>query len=301
MDWSRLLCTERSAARRDDAAAPRTPFQRDHDRVLYSSAFRRLGDKRRCFRCRSTTTSTRVSPTASRWRRSPLARHARRPRHRARRRAAAGARRARRGGLRRRGVPGATTSAILRSATWQDAFREFYAGWFARHAGSPSYGRSARRARRPAGVRGHAQSLRIVTPAGAAAAPGHGLDLTCATLGALSSTRAPSTGSRQAGGGSARTRHPPGRAAPRSATSRRASGCPPRRTGPAAWRRHPLRPDRGGGRHGLLPHIDSRRLRLGAFERERSSTCCGRFCEASRACRRRWRRGASARRCLDRR
>jgi dGTPase len=43
--WSRLLSRERLSGLRDSPDSPRTSFQRDYDRIIYSSAFRRLGDK----------------------------------------------------------------------------------------------------------------------------------------------------------------------------------------------------------------------------------------------------------------
>ncbi len=46
MDWRRLLCTRRLRARTQGEEVPvRTAFQRDADRVLFSSAFRRLQGK----------------------------------------------------------------------------------------------------------------------------------------------------------------------------------------------------------------------------------------------------------------
>jgi len=46
MDWETLLCRERLgklAAASDELG--RTPFHKDHDRVIFSGAFRRLGKK----------------------------------------------------------------------------------------------------------------------------------------------------------------------------------------------------------------------------------------------------------------
>ena len=46
MDWETLLCRERLAkplASADELG--RTPFHKDHDRVIFSGAFRRLGKK----------------------------------------------------------------------------------------------------------------------------------------------------------------------------------------------------------------------------------------------------------------
>ncbi len=52
MDWRRLLSTRRlgrSAAEPAEAALPRTEFTRDYDRLIFSSAFRRLQDKTQVF------------------------------------------------------------------------------------------------------------------------------------------------------------------------------------------------------------------------------------------------------------
>ena len=43
--WARLLSRERLSGAIDPDDSPRTSFQRDYDRIVYSSAFRRLGDK----------------------------------------------------------------------------------------------------------------------------------------------------------------------------------------------------------------------------------------------------------------
>lgn len=51
MDWNTLICAKR-LGRFDDPiedAGPRSPYQRDYDRILFSSAFRRLQDKTQVF------------------------------------------------------------------------------------------------------------------------------------------------------------------------------------------------------------------------------------------------------------
>lgn len=48
-DWLRLLSPERLGAPADAESGARSPFQRDHDRVLFSGAFRRLADKTQVF------------------------------------------------------------------------------------------------------------------------------------------------------------------------------------------------------------------------------------------------------------
>jgi dGTPase len=50
MQWSKLLCADRLGSRRPAGAEPqRSPFQRDWDRIVFSSAFRRLQDKTQVF------------------------------------------------------------------------------------------------------------------------------------------------------------------------------------------------------------------------------------------------------------
>lgn len=50
MTWPQLLCAERLGARTPAGAeAQRSPFQRDSDRLIFSSAFRRLQDKTQVF------------------------------------------------------------------------------------------------------------------------------------------------------------------------------------------------------------------------------------------------------------
>src|SRR5204863_899026 len=50
MQWPNLLCTERLGSASTAGAEPqRSPFQRDSDRIIFSSAFRRLQDKTQVF------------------------------------------------------------------------------------------------------------------------------------------------------------------------------------------------------------------------------------------------------------
>lgn len=48
-DWRQLLSTVRLGAPPEDQAPARSPFQRDHDRILFSGPFRRLADKTQVF------------------------------------------------------------------------------------------------------------------------------------------------------------------------------------------------------------------------------------------------------------
>ncbi len=50
MQWPKLLCADRLGAKKSaDAEPQRSPFQRDSDRIIFSSAFRRLQDKTQVF------------------------------------------------------------------------------------------------------------------------------------------------------------------------------------------------------------------------------------------------------------
>ena len=50
MQWPQLLCADRLGSSRPAGAEPqRSPFQRDSDRIIFSSAFRRLQDKTQVF------------------------------------------------------------------------------------------------------------------------------------------------------------------------------------------------------------------------------------------------------------
>ncbi len=49
LDWRQCMSAGRFGAPAEDHGIARTPFQRDHDRVLFSGAFRRLADKTQVF------------------------------------------------------------------------------------------------------------------------------------------------------------------------------------------------------------------------------------------------------------
>src|SRR6187549_2424849 len=50
MQWPKLLCTERLGSASTAGSEPqRSPFQRDSDRIIFSTAFRRLQDKTQVF------------------------------------------------------------------------------------------------------------------------------------------------------------------------------------------------------------------------------------------------------------
>ena len=49
LDWHHLLPDGRAGAAPEPASAARSPFQRDHDRILFSGPFRRLADKTQVF------------------------------------------------------------------------------------------------------------------------------------------------------------------------------------------------------------------------------------------------------------
>jgi dGTPase len=49
LDWRQCMSTQRFGASAEDSGIARTPFQRDHDRVLFSGSFRRLADKTQVF------------------------------------------------------------------------------------------------------------------------------------------------------------------------------------------------------------------------------------------------------------
>jgi dGTPase len=49
MQWPKLLCPERLGSSSAGAELQRSPFQRDSDRIIFSSAFRRLQDKTQVF------------------------------------------------------------------------------------------------------------------------------------------------------------------------------------------------------------------------------------------------------------
>jgi dGTPase len=49
LEWQHLLPDGRTGAALESASAARSPFQRDHDRILFSGPFRRLADKTQVF------------------------------------------------------------------------------------------------------------------------------------------------------------------------------------------------------------------------------------------------------------
>ena len=241
MNWTQLLATERLGGTPDDRDAPRSPFQRDYDRVLYSSAFRRLGDKTQVFpvplddHIHSRLTHSLEVATIGR----SLGTLA------GRRIAAAIGLPA---GLDARDVGDCVAAACLAhdlgnppfGHVGEGAFREFFAGFFARHAGA-EWTRALDDAQRTdlLGFEGNAQSLRIVTRL-ARPLSGHGLDLTCATLGALVKYPCASTASLgKRGGRISRAKHGLNQAElPVFGEVAARTGMP----GEAgnAWRRHPL-------------------------------------------------------------
>jgi hypothetical protein len=77
--WTALLSTQRfkvvqgeikpthTPATDEGSAGLRSDFHIDHDRVVFSSAFRRLGRKPKYIHSPRTTTPTTASPTAWKW------------------------------------------------------------------------------------------------------------------------------------------------------------------------------------------------------------------------------------------
>ena len=49
LDWQHLLAEGREAGEAEAPSPARSPFQRDHDRILFSGSFRRLADKTQVF------------------------------------------------------------------------------------------------------------------------------------------------------------------------------------------------------------------------------------------------------------
>src|ERR1043166_6216794 len=49
LDWKQLLPDSRTGSTGEAPSAARSPFQRDHDRILFSGPFRRLADKTQVF------------------------------------------------------------------------------------------------------------------------------------------------------------------------------------------------------------------------------------------------------------
>ena len=241
MNWTQLLSIERLGGSVDDRVAPRTPFQRDFDRVLYSSAFRRLGDKTQVFpvplddHIHSRLTHSLEVATIGR---------------------SVGTLAGRRiaasyglpDGLDARDVGDCVAAACLAhdlgnppfGHVGEGAFHEFFEGFFGRHEGA-SWTHALDAAQRADLLQfeGNAQSLRIVT---ALARPlsGHGIDLTCATLGALVKYPCASTSALGKNGGrTSRAKHGLNQAelpAFRDVATR--TGLPEQDG--TAWQRHPL-------------------------------------------------------------
>ncbi len=80
LDWHNLLTRERlGKVLHSSEELGRSPFHKDHDRIIFSGAFRRLGRKTRCIRSPAMTTSLPPPhPLAGSRLRRPLAGHARR-------------------------------------------------------------------------------------------------------------------------------------------------------------------------------------------------------------------------------
>ena len=243
MNWTQLLATDRLSGTADDRDAPRSPFQRDYDRVLYSSAFRRLGDKTQVFpvplddHIHSRLTHSLEVATIGRSLGTLAGR-------------GIAASDGLPGGLDARDVGDCVAAACLAhdlgnppfGHVGEDAFREFFDGFFGRHDGA-AWTRALDAAQRADLMRfeGNAQSLRIVTCL-ARPLSGHGLDLTCATLGAL--VKYPCASSAALGKKAkqtSRTKHGINQAelpAFRDVAER--TGLPAQGDGAVAWRRHPL-------------------------------------------------------------
>lgn len=70
MEWKQLISNKRfgqehkHAERHDD----RSEFKRDYDRLIFSSAFRRLQNKTQVFPLPAASSFTTASPTVWRWR-----------------------------------------------------------------------------------------------------------------------------------------------------------------------------------------------------------------------------------------
>ena len=243
MNWTQLLSVERLSGSRDDRAAPRTPFQRDYDRVLYSSAFRRLGDKTQVFpvplddHIHSRLTHSLEVASIGRSLGTLAGRHI-----------AASASLPE--GLDARDVGDCVAAACLAhdlgnppfGHVGEGAFHEFFKEFMARHEHAGwSKDLDAPEQADLRAFEGNAQSLRIVTRL-ARPLSNHGLDLTTATLGALVKYPCASTATLgKTGGKTSRAKHgfnQAERGVFEDVATR--AGLVQTDPGTLAWRRHPL-------------------------------------------------------------
>jgi dGTPase len=243
MNWKQLLAVDRLSGNEDERDAPRSPFQRDYDRVLYSSAFRRLGDKTQVFpvplddHIHTRLTHSLEVATIGRSLGTLAGRHIA---------ASAGLP----AGLGERDIGDCVAAACLAhdlgnppfGHVGEDAFHEFFATFFESRRGEAWQAElDAAQMQDLRCFEGNAQSLRIVTKLARPTAS-HGLDLTCSTLGALVKYPCVSTASLGKDGGStSRSKHGINQSELpvfREVAAR--TGLPAADAGAVAWTRHPL-------------------------------------------------------------